>query len=173
VETGCGATETVVTETTEIRYVHHADTAITLATTKGHEVTAENREKWLQALESGKYPQTSMRLVKLDENGEPEGYCCLGVACELAGAPYEIEPDDEFAVGGVRRYGSEGDVSTTGLPRMVADWLGVRPGGSTGGDVRTRADESAIGMNDMGVSFVEIAARFREQGFDRVIGEDN
>lgn len=40
------------------------------------------QEEWLQALESGKYKQGTMRLKRLDENGNPS-YCCLGVACEL------------------------------------------------------------------------------------------
>ena len=37
----------------------------------------ERQEKWLQALESGKYEQTTMQLCDAGK------YCCLGVACEL------------------------------------------------------------------------------------------
>lgn len=39
----------------------------------------DNIVKWCEALESGEYEQTK---DCLHENGD--GYCCLGVACELA-----------------------------------------------------------------------------------------
>jgi hypothetical protein len=42
-------------------------------------VLTEIQEEWLQALESGGYPQGRYRLVDQD------GYCCLGVACEILG----------------------------------------------------------------------------------------
>jgi hypothetical protein len=37
-------------------------------------------ESWCEALESGKYKQTTHSLRKGD------GFCCLGVACDLSGA---------------------------------------------------------------------------------------
>ena len=42
-------------------------------------------DKWIAALESGKYPQT-MGVLKNDE-----GYCCLGVLCTVAGLKFEDE----------------------------------------------------------------------------------
>lgn len=40
-----------------------------------------NQEKWLKALESGKYKQGQGYLCKID-NGKPR-YCCLGVAAKV------------------------------------------------------------------------------------------
>ena len=40
----------------------------------------ENREKWLEALRSGKYKQALSTL----KNNEA-AYCCLGIACEISG----------------------------------------------------------------------------------------
>lgn len=58
----------------------------------------EAQEKWLQALESGKYPQGYGRLR--DDNG---GYCCLGVAVmELAEAS---ESGKGLRGGGLDLYG--------------------------------------------------------------------
>lgn len=41
----------------------------------------ENREKWLTALESGEYKQTTGQLRAKERNSY--GYCCLGVLCNL------------------------------------------------------------------------------------------
>lgn len=41
-----------------------------------------NRIKWLNALESGKFKQTRGRLSRGAKGGGTE-YCCLGVACHL------------------------------------------------------------------------------------------
>lgn len=64
----------------------------------------KNAKKWVKALRSGKYKQTTGRLAR-------EGaYCCLGVACELAvkaGVIQDFEPSD-------------GE-----LPEQVALWLGL------------------------------------------------
>ncbi len=43
------------------------------------------QEKWLKALESGKYKATKNYLCTRIDDGV--GYCCLGVACEVAGIP--------------------------------------------------------------------------------------
>ena len=42
-------------------------------------------QKWIEALESGEYPQTTYSLHN------QEGYCCLGVLCEVAGIRSRIE----------------------------------------------------------------------------------
>lgn len=43
-----------------------------------------NRKKWIKALRSGKYRQiqSELRQAVADIDGEPVGYCCLGVALE-------------------------------------------------------------------------------------------
>ena len=58
-------------------------------------VLGPNQTKWIEALESGKYDQT-MHYLRAEnyEDGDGEihnGYCCLGVACELfSTSPVEI-----------------------------------------------------------------------------------
>ena len=39
----------------------------------------ENIRKWVEALRSGDFPQTTSTLADSD------GYCCLGVACDISG----------------------------------------------------------------------------------------
>jgi hypothetical protein len=104
-----------------------------------------------------------MRLVTLEEDGETvRGYCCLGIAAELAGETFTVRDDDDFAPK-VREYGTEEDgLSTTALTPGVMAWLGV-----TSHDLHTSTDQSAMGMNDMGESFASIAERFRKEGFLR------
>ena len=46
------------------------------------------KEKWIKALKSGNYKQGSGSLKRYYENIEPR-YCCLGVACSVAGVPEE------------------------------------------------------------------------------------
>lgn len=53
----------------------------------------EFKAKWVAALRSGEYKQGRMSLRNRD------GYCCLGVACLVAGVDdTEIEEYDEFIV---------------------------------------------------------------------------
>ncbi|NBQ68164.1 MAG: hypothetical protein EBU46_04735, partial [Nitrosomonadaceae bacterium] len=43
---------------------------------------AEIKQRWLNALRSGKYKQGEGSLRQLDNEGKPQ-YCCLGVLCDL------------------------------------------------------------------------------------------
>lgn len=115
-----------------------------------------NQEKWLQALESGEYNQTSGLLA--DSNG----FCCLGVACNLAvldgveiGVVVTLGPRDWWSIS----Y----DESVAMLPRRAADWLGLRSSATTvvSGDVR------AENLNDeRRYSFAQIASHIRAYGID-------
>lgn len=72
-------------------------------------MSKENIRKWVDALRSGEYKQTTGRL-----RGDV-GFCCLGVACDLYGKEHG-EPwvgEGEF----MRRI----DMPS----QAVADWLGV------------------------------------------------
>lgn len=105
------------------------------------------REKWAEALESGKYAQTKGRLH--DDNG----YCCLGVACDL----YAKEQNLRWARIGVDVYDFDGKIGL--LPDSVASWLGVT---STSGDFQEDGSyESLAGKNDQDATFAEIAAIIR------------
>lgn len=46
------------------------------------------RDAWVKALRSGQFKQTTGRLVK------HEGYCCLGVLCEVSGVVYDKSAHD-------------------------------------------------------------------------------
>jgi hypothetical protein len=117
----------------------------------------ENQRAWVQALRSGEYKQTKGVLAKLDEETrEPLGFCCLGVACDLAvkaGLSITVNED-----GFVRRF----DGSIGSLPPSVQQWLGV-----TDQSPYWNPDDggSLAEQNDDGATFAEIAD-FIEQHAD-------
>lgn len=51
----------------------------------------EIKQKWIEALRSGKYKQGKYHLKIVDESGE-ESFCCLGVLASLFGPvePYQV-----------------------------------------------------------------------------------
>ncbi len=65
-------------------------------------IIRERRTKWANALRSGKYKQITRRLKRDD------GYCCLGVACEV----YPSKAHDSW----------RGDV---GLGQAMTEFLGL------------------------------------------------
>lgn len=50
---------------------------------------AELKQRWVQALRSGKYAQG--RNVLKNRIGHDTQYCCLGVLCELLGGEWEVD----------------------------------------------------------------------------------
>jgi hypothetical protein len=48
-------------------------------------VDPEIKAKWVEALRSGRYQQATGKLMT------EEGYCCLGVLCEVAGLPIALD----------------------------------------------------------------------------------
>lgn len=109
----------------------------------------ENAKKWVAALRSGKYPQTKHFL----NNGV--GYCCLGVACELA-----IEDGVDIHKAESEYNGTKvivyGDSAKT-LSNPVLNWLGLRTRAGGYNFVDQIDEESLAGHNDAGKSFAEIA----------------
>lgn len=106
------------------------------------------KAKWLEALRSGKYQQTS------DNLRNEEGFCCLGVLCDISGladwVPSVLEP-------GTYAYFSAGLV----LPVEVQEWAGLT---LTNPDVVQEIDEEGeehwntlTELNDDGYRFAEIA----------------
>lgn len=103
-----------------------------------------NQKRWIEALRSGEYRQTTRALCR------DGAYCCLGVGCVLIGMksrPDSIEIDD-FDVE-VRRFGSE----TQSAPKKVVSHLALRS--NTGADLT--GDECLAQLNDEGKTFAEIA----------------
>jgi len=107
-----------------------------------------NREKWIEALESGMYTQAKFNLRRR------EGFCCLGVACEVLGIPSE-KTDYGYYYYGEERNGAD-------LPKEAMEMLGVRtPMGSFDFDENI-PHSSLYGLNDSASwSFGQIAQFLR------------
>jgi hypothetical protein len=121
---------------------------------------AEARKLWVEALRSGEFAQTTG--VLRDENG----YCCLGVACEIAVQHGVIEPPQGHkAVAGRIFYNFDGSDAT--LPDSVREWLGLwADDGSIyndGSGSIYNDGESLTKMNDNGKTFAEIAAVIEDE----------
>jgi hypothetical protein len=102
----------------------------------------KNAKKWVAALRSRKYKQTTGRLKDVSTNR----FCCLGVACELAVRAGVIPSDDDGDYAG--QYGT--------LPLAVQDWLGLA---SKRGDFDKQGEVADLTeLNDeRGFKFYQIA----------------
>lgn len=98
----------------------------------------ENAKKWVAALRSGEYQQTTGRLRK------DGGYCCMGVLCDV------------YAKEGLGQWGDTFTDSFCVAPADVYMWAGLRGGeGAFGQD---REYNCLTCQNDqLGKSFSEIA----------------
>lgn len=104
----------------------------------------DNAKKWVEALRSGRFKQTTGAL------GDAYGNCCLGVACEIAIENGIILNKTVLATGKIA-YG----LQSAYLPTSVANWLGLA---STTGDFKHNEIEcSLMGKNDGGANFLSIA----------------
>lgn len=84
------------------------------------EVKAERLKLWTAALRSGEYAQAKGYL-KTDD-----GYCCLGVACEVAiENGLDIETDDDLGYKSKTTYTGESYYENSVMPREVMDWYGL------------------------------------------------
>lgn len=105
------------------------------------------QKKWLEALESGEYDQSRGRLVRHTEKGDR--FCCLGVACDLAG----LKVDDQYRfLSGQKSY-------ITTLPRKVWRKLHLTSEIGTPKDWRL----ALAVLNDHGVKFATIAKILRSE----------
>jgi|SRR5688572_664775 len=105
--------------------------------------------KWLNALRSGEYAQTSHHLKTQN------GYCCLGVLCDL----HARETGNEWTKGYASEYQETIErfnyLGHTGmLPREVRYWAEFENPDDYALDVKV---DEAMEMNDEGVNFSEIA----------------
>ena len=109
----------------------------------------ENLREWVKALRSGEYEQTTGALRRGD------GYCCLGVACDISGlGEWRDKPDmaESFYVIGDR----PGESAT--LPRDVREWLGVESANPNLLDEHGNRHISAAFLNDTkGYTFDQLA----------------
>lgn len=95
-------------------------------------------DKWVAALRSGEYKQT--RSLLKDSNG----YCCLGVLCEIVGQEFSVDYN-----GGYRCDGHQ-----SSLPPKVRELSGL---GTDFGDRPLAPAHSLSAINDNGKAFSEIA----------------
>ena len=74
----------------------------------------EIKDRWVKALESGEYDQTKGYLH------DEDGYCCLGVLCEIAKADgvLAFDADENTYVSATDKR----DYSDVTLPRAVLAW---------------------------------------------------
>lgn len=109
--------------------------------------------RWIDALVSGKYKQTKRYLHTKD------GYCCLGVICELY---KEDHPDATWAEVGEDDNGDSpfefrvsGELNSTRveLIPLLTDWIGLR----TGDGKNLSNGTSLADLNDKGASFEAVA----------------
>lgn len=101
-----------------------------------------NIKLWVEALRSGEYQQSQ----KVLHNNQ--GYCCLGVACEVY--QKEVGGLDISALGD--RVVGQYDLCTTVLPEKVVGWFGLDGANPSIGN------GNAVFMNDtLGWSFSKIA----------------
>jgi hypothetical protein len=119
----------------------------------------ERREKWLKALESGRYKQTTGQLRDVQADYGTASYCCLGVLCNIEkekGQKWEV---DTF-IGGVsmlpdfegNMYPDE-DRYYDMPPTNIMDKLNLSE------DLASALAQ----MNDNGSTFKEIAAFLRKK----------
>lgn len=113
-------------------------------------------KKWVDALRSGKYAQTTEKLA--DENS----YCCLGVLselyCETVKPIKTIREIKEYYCDGepytnvTVLYEGESEV----LPKTVMEWAGLE---TNDGAFRTSDNkiETLASLNDTGKTFAQIA----------------
>lgn len=130
--------------------------------------------EWINALESGIYPQATGKLVMVDD-GETVGYCCLGVATEIfanrCGITSRVKSDMTCLT---FEWTTPGDVAvqtTLMLPDPVATLLGLAVSSSAhAGDVSVAIHreeweperENLSTLNDgWGWDFTQIAATLR------------
>lgn len=108
----------------------------------------EIKQKWLDALRSGQYQQTTEVLH------DDQGFCCLGVLTDLYrqenGGEWTKESHQAIKYTFVNRNyldGTEVDI----LPWTVVNWSGLID------QVPHLADNYISNLNDRGMSFAEIA----------------
>mgnify|MGYP000662176730 CR=1 FL=1 len=109
--------------------------------------------EWVEALESGDYPQGRLRLRK---HGK---HCCLGVACVVAGVESYFETagnSDVFCFSEVFSDSVGWPIAARGLLNAAATKWESSPNHHVG------LYYEVMDMNDSGKSFAEIAQRIRE-----------
>jgi hypothetical protein len=108
----------------------------------------ENLRKWVAALRSGEFKQDRGRLHTVDRETGEVGYCCLGVACEIAERNGVIQPPEDSSLPEWEPAWRTDSL----LTRTFMRWLGVDSNNPY------LSGTSAASWNDReGASFAKIA----------------
>ena len=99
------------------------------------------KDKWVAALRSGEYPQTTGSLR------DEEGYCCLGVLCDL------LKDDNEEWIKSERAYNILNDCGL--LPVKIQELAGMES--TEGVFFEVGLELNLAELNDEGSTFVDIA----------------
>lgn len=122
------------------------------------------KAKWVEALRSGRYPQSQGSLNRqVAFNEIPAGFCCLGVLCEIGVQDGVIARQDGVAFGGghaMYRLIEDGEKDSD---HYWADTM-PSPGISAWAGLDVSAESDLAEMNDGGdLPFAEIAAFIEER----------
>lgn len=113
------------------------------------------KERWLEALRSGKYKQGRTAL-KTERGDKPATYCCIGVLCQLLADEELLEEFPPQTENGRSSFGYEG---MYGMPHhsQMMNLVGVSHW-SVGGSDESEGWLPALN-DDFKLSFLEIADR--------------
>jgi len=137
------------------------------STTLKTKMNTEVKQKWIDALRSGKYDQGSEKLRSV------QGYCCLGVLCDL----YSQEQDAEWEFRGITETNLQPqdywyfEDQSEFLPDSVKEWAGLPVGNpAVRVDVTEADDENdwfytdeIANLNDSGYTFNELSNLIEQQ----------
>lgn len=113
----------------------------------------EIKEKWIDALRSGEYTQTQGSLRK--ENG----YCCLGVLCDLYTKEHDLKWDSRYS-SFLERTVYELEEHQSLPPRSVLTWAGLNqqdPYVKYVDKDSNEIKETLSKLNDTGKTFLDIS----------------
>jgi hypothetical protein len=107
--------------------------------------------KWIEALESGEYPQDALGGYLKTERG----FCCLGVLEEIAGAKWVKDND---------RFETRDGYYAMPAPHRLQTFLGTNEGDTVlVYDPEMGIDRGVHSVNDSGKSFAHIAGLLRAE----------
>ena len=129
-------------------------------------VNPEVKQKWIDALRSGKYEQGSEKLRSVS------GYCCLGVLCDL----YAQENNTEWEFRGIEETNLQPkdywyfEDQSEFVPESVMDWAGftencpvVKIDVEEDDEDSWFYHEGLADLNDSGYTFNELSKLIQEQ----------
>jgi hypothetical protein len=106
------------------------------------------RNRWKEVLPSGEYLQTTGVLREtLDGRNTVQGYCCLGVACDILSKEYGIGhwgKGDDYEW----KFCFDEQYASTTLPHAIYRWIGI---------ALQSTEDQLINANDSGDDFDTIA----------------